>query len=93
VRLDNRGIPMPVEVEITLKNQTKKRYYIPIDLTNKSKSEFAIPSKELPIWSCALPSYTFNLAELRLKEVEKIRINPDGALPEPEEGGAFVNEP
>jgi hypothetical protein len=31
------------------------------------------------------------LAELRLKEVEKIRINPDGALPEPEEGGAFVN--
>ncbi|MEY4141265.1 MAG: hypothetical protein RL110_636 [Bacteroidota bacterium] len=91
VRLDNRGIPMPVEVEITLKNQTKKRYYIPIDLTNKSKSEFAIPSKELPIWSCALPSYTFNLAELRLKEVEKIRINPDGALPEPEEGGAFVN--
>jgi hypothetical protein len=47
---------------------------------------------ELPIWSCALSSYTFNLGELRLKEVEKIRINPDEILPVFAEGEEFLIE-
>lgn len=38
VRLDNRGITMPVEMEVTWKNQEVKRYYIPMDLTNRFRA-------------------------------------------------------
>jgi hypothetical protein len=63
-----------------------------MDLTNRSKSEFTMHCTELPIWSCALPSYTLNLLEIQLLDVEKIRINPDEILPVFAEGEEFLIE-
>jgi hypothetical protein len=78
----NQGIPMPLEFEIKLKDGKSIYYYIPIDLTNNSKTDFNKPTQTLPKWSCASKRHTVVLKEVRLKDISKIDLDPDGDLPD-----------
>ena len=82
ITFQNKGIPMPLEFCIQLKNGEKKYYYIPLDLTNNVKSDFLRPTSVLNKWSCASPKYSISLSTMKWKEVESITIDPDGFLPD-----------
>lgn len=78
----NKGIPMPLEFSVQLKNGDKKYFYVPLDLTNNLKSDFLRPTSVLNKWSCASPKYSITLSTVKWKEVESITIDPDGFLPD-----------
>ena len=75
--LERKGlIPMPIELVVTFKNETKKHYYIPTDLMRGLKKELSSSFEILPSWGWASPFYSFPLQ----KEVVKIEIDPSGLL-------------
>jgi len=78
----NKGIPMPLEFVVQLKNGDKKYFYVPLDLTNNLKTDFLRPTNTLAKWSCASTKYTVSLSTIKWKEIESIRIDPDGFLPD-----------
>lgn len=82
ITFQNKGIPMPLEFCIQLKNGEKKHYYIPLDLTNNVKSDFLRPTSVLNKWSCASPKYSISISTIKWKEVESITIDQDGFLPD-----------
>jgi hypothetical protein len=65
-----------------LKNGDKKYFYVPLDLTNNLKTDFLRPTNTLAKWSCASTKYTVSLSTIKWKEIESIRIDPDGFLPD-----------
>ena len=67
---------MPVELVVTFKDETKKHYYIPIDLMRGVKKEIGLDFETLPVWGWASPFYSIPLE----KEVLKIEIDPSGLL-------------
>ncbi|MDB4113526.1 M1 family metallopeptidase [Flavobacteriaceae bacterium] len=75
--LERKGlIPMPIELVVTFKDETKKHYYIPTDLMRGVKKELSSSFETLPSWGWASPFYSFPLQ----KEVVKIEIDPSGLL-------------
>ena len=75
--LERKGlIPMPIELVVTFKDETKKHYYIPTDLMRGVKKELSSGFQILPSWGWASPFYSFPLQ----KEVVKIEIDPSGLL-------------
>ena len=77
VVLERKGlIPMPIELVVTFVDDTKKHFYIPIDLMRGVKTELSPSFETLPFWGWASPNY---LIPLR-KEVIKIEIDPSGLL-------------
>jgi hypothetical protein len=80
--VENKGIPMPLEFSIQLKNGNKKYYYIPLDLTNNVKSNFLHPTEVLEKWSCARRNYTITLSNIKWKELKSIQLDPDGFMPD-----------
>ena len=75
--LERKGlIPMPIELVVTFKDETKKHYYIPTDLMRGVKKELSSSFEILPPWGWASPFYSFPLQ----KEVVKIEIDPSGLL-------------
>ena len=75
--LERKGlIPMPIELVVTFKDETKKHYYIPTDLMRGFKKELSSSFEILPPWGWASPFYSFPLQ----KEVVKIEIDPSGLL-------------
>ena len=75
--LERKGlIPMPIELVVTFKDETKKHYYIPTDLMRGIKKELSSSFEILPSWGWASPFYSFPLQ----KEVVKIEIDPSGLL-------------
>ena len=75
--LERKGlIPMPIELVVTFKDETKKHYYIPTDLMRGLKKELSSSFEILPSWGWASPFYSFPLQ----KEVVKIEIDPSGLL-------------
>ncbi|MDA9622322.1 M1 family metallopeptidase [Flavobacteriaceae bacterium] len=77
VVLERKGlIPMPIELVVTFKDETKKHYYIPTDLMRGVKKELSSSFEILPFWGWASPFYSFPLQ----KEVVKIEIDPSGLL-------------
>ena len=75
--LERKGlIPMPIELVVTFKDETKKHYYIPTDLMRGVKKELSSSFEILPFWGWASPFYSFPLQ----KEVVKIEIDPSGLL-------------
>ena len=75
--LERKGlIPMPIELVVTFKDETKKHYYIPTDLMRGFKKELSSSFEILPSWGWASPFYSFPLQ----KEVVKIEIDPSGLL-------------
>lgn len=82
ITFGNKGIPMPLEFEIKLKDGKSVYYYIPLDLTNNSKTNFNKPTQTLSKWSCASKKYTFVLKDIKLKDISKIELDPEGVLPD-----------
>ena len=77
VVLERKGlIPMPIELVVTFRDETKKHYYIPTDLMRGVKKELSSSFEKLPSWGWASPFYTFPLQ----KEAIKIEIDPSGLL-------------
>ena len=77
VVLERKGlIPMPIELVVTFRDETKKHYYIATDLMRGFKKELSSNFEKLPSWGWASPFYTFPLQ----KEVIKIEIDPSGLL-------------
>ncbi|MDB4163619.1 M1 family metallopeptidase [Flavobacteriaceae bacterium] len=77
VVLERKGlIPMPIELVVTFRDETKKHYYIPTDLMRGAKKELSSSFEKLPSWGWASPFYTFPLQ----KEAIKIEIDPSGLL-------------
>ena len=75
--LERKGlVPMPIELVVTFKDETKKHYYIPTDLMRGLKKELSSSFEILPSWGWASPFYSFPLQ----KEVVKIEIDPSGLL-------------
>lgn len=82
ITFGNKGIPMPLEFEIKLKDGKSVYYYIPLDLTNNLKTNFNKPTQTLSKWSCASKKYTFVLKDIKLKDISKIELDPEGVLPD-----------
>ena len=75
--LERKGlIPMPIELVVTFVDETKKFFYIPIDLMRGVKKELRSDFKTLPVWGWASPFYSIPLE----KEILKIEIDPSGLL-------------
>ena len=75
--LERKGlIPMPIELVVTFVDETKKFFYIPIDLMRGVKKELRSDFKTLPAWGWASPFYSIPLE----KEILKIEIDPSGLL-------------
>lgn len=72
------GIPMPVDVEIIFSDNTKKLYYIPLDLMyGKKPHDYSVYPYEriiLPDWSFAVNTYNFKINHD--KEISSIKIDP-----------------
>ena len=67
---------MPIELVVTFVDNTKKYFYIPIDLMRGVKTELSPSFKTLPFWGWASPNYLIPLQ----KDVLKIEIDPSGLL-------------
>jgi hypothetical protein len=75
--LERKGlIPMPIELVVTFVDETKKSFYIPIDLMRGVKKELSPDFETLPYWGWANPVYSIPLQ----KEVSMIEIDPSGLL-------------
>jgi aminopeptidase N len=84
--MERVGVPVPVELEILLKNGTKRNFYIPLDLTNNIKKDFNNPTELLPTWSSASNSLEVFIP-IKYKEIESITIDPNQILPDVNEEG------
>jgi hypothetical protein len=82
IRFTKQGIPMPLEFSIKLKNGKVIYYYIPLDLTNNIKTNFNRPTQVLEKWSCGSSAYEFTLKDIKLREIEEIKLDPDSILPD-----------
>jgi hypothetical protein len=72
----NELFPMPVEVEIILKNNNKLYYYIPLNLM-MGRKQFNTSERviHLPAWSWVNPYYEF-VIDFDLSEIRYITLNP-----------------
>lgn len=73
---------MPVELMVEMKGGTKKYFYIPLDLTNNSKTNFMHPTKTLPYWSGAEKKYRVVVKDVKKGNVTGITLDPDGFIPD-----------
>jgi len=86
--LSREGIPVPIELEVLLKNGSKRYFYIPVDLTNNIKTDFNNPTELLPTWSSARKEHKV-LIPAKYKEIESITIDPSQILPDVNEENNF----
>ncbi len=84
--IERVGVPVPVELEVLLKNGSKRYFYIPLDLTNNIKNDFSKPTELLPTWSSAANGFEV-LIPIKYKEIESITIDPNQILPDINEEG------
>jgi hypothetical protein len=82
ITFGNQGIPMPLEFEVKLQNGKSINYYIPLDLTNNSKTHFQQTTQTLPTWSCASKKYSVILKDIKWKDIEQISLDPQSILPD-----------
>lgn len=77
--IERKGLmPMPVEVEVTLKNGDRHMYYIPLDLMRGEKSGADYNGKSwktLPDWKWVNASYTLEIP-FAPGEISRIDIDP-----------------
>ncbi len=67
-------MPMPLEVELTLKNGDKTLYYIPLDVMRGQKQQ-AENVKQLTDWPFLNPYYTFEIP-VAASEIKSIELDP-----------------
>jgi hypothetical protein len=82
IQLGNKGVPLPIELMIEMKDGSKKYFYIPIDLTGNSKTNFLRATTALPYWSAAEKTYRVVVNGVKQKNVTKITLDPDGFIPD-----------
>jgi hypothetical protein len=77
VQLQRIGeMPMPIEVEVTLKNGTKQQYYIPLNETLGNKPKPANSSRMDQIaWPWVNPTYELKITA-KSSEIQTIEIDP-----------------
>jgi hypothetical protein len=83
--------PMPVELEVELKNGDKMNFYIPLDLMRGlrpfAKGEAV---KVLPDWHWVQNSYRVDLP-VRVQNIERVRLNPGGNMADLEKGNNVMD--
>lgn len=81
VTLERKGaIAMPIDLVVTLNNQSVHHYYIPLtEMRAEKPNETNGERKILSDWSWAKPSYTFELP-IALSQIQKIEIDPTGRM-------------
>lgn len=88
--LERKGISVPIELELVLKDGSKKYFYIPLDLTNNPKSDFKNPTQILPTWSSAVKLHEVFIP-IKYKEIASILIDPNQILPDINDSDNFLN--
>jgi hypothetical protein len=78
----SKGVPLPVEFSVEMKDKSKKYFYIPIDLTNNVKTDFSRPTTILPYWSGAVNKYRVLVKDIKKASVVSFTIDPDGFIPD-----------
>ena len=81
------SMPMPLEIDVSFDDGTVKKYYIPIDLMQGSKS-FDSPVVELSPWVWVAPEYRFFIEGK--KSVIKIEIDPSKRLADINRSGNVI---
>jgi hypothetical protein len=67
---------MPIDVQLTFKDQTKENHYVPMYLMFGEKSaEDTLPRTTHPSWKWTDPFYTFSFKQ-RLTEISVAEIDP-----------------
>lgn len=82
VTLERAGaMPMPVDVEITLRDGSKQRFHIPLCMMRGGKSADAIFGEfaTLEPWPWVKPAYTFTIP-VKHADIAKIVIDPSGRM-------------
>ena len=73
-------MPMPMDITVTLKEGTKKHYYIPLTLMRGEKAnDSALERAVLPDWPWTNRMYEFEI-DLPMEEIAKIEIDESGFL-------------
>lgn len=74
------GIPMPMDVYVTLKNGSKRVYYAPLSIMRGEKeNDTDMERVLLPDWPWTHPTYTFEI-DSSLDEIQSIVIDESGLL-------------
>ncbi len=74
------GMPMPIEVYVTLKDGSKKLYYTPLSIMRGEKeNESEIDRIVLPDWPWTNPTYQFVINE-PMDEIKSIQIDESGYM-------------
>lgn len=81
VTLERKGaIAMPIDLVVTLNDQSVHHYYIPLsEMRAEKPNETSRERKILRDWSWAKPSYSFELP-VALSQIQKIEIDPTGRM-------------
>ena len=83
ILLERNGfMPMPVDVEIKLKDGQNLFYTIPLDIMRGSKTDFApdgAPFKVMPDWAWVNPGYELNVP-FPLESIKSVTIDPSRRL-------------
>jgi len=73
-------VPMPMDVYITLKDGTKKMYYVPLTIMRgEKKNETSFERVVLPDWPWTHLSYDFTI-DHPIEEIKSIQIDESGYL-------------
>jgi len=81
ITLERKGaIAMPLDLVVTLNDQSVHHYYIPLtEMRAEKPNETSGERKILNDWSWAKPSYSFELP-IALSHIQKIEIDPTGRM-------------
>lgn len=82
IRLRKVGeMPMPVDLQITFKDNRKALHYIPLSLTfgSKPKEDATTAYTEHTVWGWLQPTYTLSVKE-RLLNISKVEIDASGRV-------------
>lgn len=81
VQLEKLGfMPMPLDIVVTLKDGTKKVYYIPLGIMRGEKApENNLERVVLKDWPWTNPSYEFEM-DIRFKDIQSIQIDPSARM-------------
>ena len=81
ITIQNKGqIPMPIDVQVTFKDGSKRLYYIPLEMMRGTKpNNYEMDRKVLSDWPWTHPYYEFSVGTSN-KSIASITIDPKGRL-------------
>ena len=73
-------MPMPIDLQLTLKNGEKQNCYVPLNLMYAGKDpETAEKTKRYDYWRWTHPTYTIEV-QGKLTDIKKVEIDPSKRL-------------